>query len=695
MATLQRIRNAGPVIVIVIGLALVAFLLGDVNKLFSRSDRNVAEINGTPVSIQEYQVRFKNYEEGMKMLTGKSSLDEQNQKYVKDQVWDKIVKNYSLSDTYDKLGLDVCDLELAKIVSGENIQTGLDPLTRQIFTDPNTRQFNSQAAVNFFSNANQSEEGLQVAKFLENEMRDNRKYTKYVSLITKGLNVTTFEAKKLYKERVNVVDFEYTAKKYNSVPDSTISVTESDLKKYYDAHKNNYEQKESRDIAYVTLNVIPSEEDFQVAKKDIEYYKIEFGEVSVDTSINELIDYVNANSEIPFDEKHFSLEELGDTSLFYASSDTVFGPVLENGSYVLKRVFDRVSVPDTAGARHILIQVDGQVIKDINRAEEIADSLKNLIKNGADFAQLAKDNSADQGSAEKGGDLDKFTEGRMVRDFSDACFKGNVGDLVVVKSQYGVHLIEITYQSKPKTEKVRIAKIVNEVRPGNNTISGYFARARDLSINSENNPEKFDELAEKEHLTKKIATEITPETEIIAGVDNPDAVIRWIYKDETKKGSVSEPFQDGDIFIVAAVTEVRKEGTAPFEMVKDDVIAKVRKEKKGEMFAKEMQDITNFDKTAKNISFSSSRLNDDGIEYAVIATATQLEKDKISKPIIGENGVYVLKVISTTGVETVENKDVQNDKLNAERMLYFTISRQIFDALKDAAEVQDDRAKFF
>jgi len=695
MATLQRIRNAGPVIVIVIGLALVAFLLGDVNKLFSRSDRNVAEINGIPVSIQEYQVRFKNYEEGMKMLTGKSSLDEQNQKYVKDQVWDKIVKNYSLSDTYDNLGLDVCDLELAKIVKGENIQSGLDPLTRQIFTDPNTRQFNSQAAVNFFSNANQSEEGLQVAKFLENEMRDNRKYTKYVSLISKGLNVTTFEAKELYKERVNVVDFEYTAKKYNSVPDSTISVTESDLKEYYDAHKNNYEQKESRDIAYVTLNVIPSEEDFHVAKKDIEYYKVEFGEVSVDTSINELIDYVNANSEIPFDEKHFSLEELGDTSLFYASSDTVFGPVLENGSYVLKRVFDRVSVPDTAGARHILIQVDGQVIKDINRAEEIADSLKNLIKNGADFAQLAKDNSADQGSAEKGGDLDKFTEGRMVRDFSDACFKGNVGDLVIVKSQYGVHLIEITYQSKPKKEKVRIAKIVNEVRPGNNTISGYFARARDLSINSENNLEKFDELAEKEHLTKKIATEITPETEIIAGVDNPDAVIRWIYKDETKKGSVSEPFQDGDIFIVAAVTEVREEGTAPFEMVKEDVIAKVRKEKKGEMFAEEMQDITNFDKIAKNISFSSSRLNDDGIEYAVIATATQLEKDKISKPIIGENGVYVLKVTSKTGVETIEDKDVENDKMNAERRLYFTISRQIFDALKDAAEVQDDRAKFF
>ncbi len=695
MATLQKIRNAGPVIVIVIGLALVAFLLGDVNKLFSRSERNVGEVNGTAVSIQEYQTRYKNFEESMKMLTGKSSLDEQNQKFVKEQVWDKIVKNYSLSSVYDELGLDVSAMELAKIIQGENIQNGLDPITRQIFTDPNTGQFNSQAAVNFFNNANQSEDAIKIATFLENEMQENRRYTKFTSLITKGVNVTTLEAKALYKERVNLVDFDYTVKKYNSISDSTISVSDSEIKDYYDNHQNDFEQDESRDIAYVTLNVIPSEDDFNNAKKDIEYYKNEFAEISTDTSVNEIADYVNANSEVPFDEKHYSLEELGDTALFYASSDTVFGPDLENGSYVLKRVVDRVKVPDTVGARHILIQADGQVIKDNDRAREIADSLKTLIQNGADFAKLAEDNSADQGSAQKGGDLGKFTEGRMVRSFNDACFKGKVGDLVIVESQYGIHLIEITYQSKPKKEKVQVAKIVNKVRPGNQTLSSYFAKARDISVNSDNNLEKFDAQIEKEKLTKKIATDITPETQIIAGVENPDAVIRWVYKEETEEGSVSEPFQDGDMFIIAAVTAVREKGIAPLEQVKDDVIAKVRKEKKGEILAKEMQDVKTFDKTAKNISFSSSRLNNDGIEYAVIATATVIDKDKISKPVIGENGVYVLKVTSKTGPEKVEEKDVKNDKINAERRYYFTVSRQIFDALKDAADVKDDRSKFF
>ena len=695
MATLQRIRNAGPVIVIVIGLALVAFLLGDINKLFSRSDRNIGEVNGTPISIREYQTRYKNFEESMKMLTGKSSLDEKNQKFVKEQVWDKIIKNYSLASVYDELGLDVSAAELAKIIQGENIQNGLDPITRQIFTDPNTGQFNSQAAVNFFNNANQSEDGLKIATFLENEMQENRRYTKFTSLISKGINVTDLEAEALYKERVNLVDFDYTVKKYNSIPDSTISVSESEIKDYYDNHQNDFEQEESRDIAYVTINVLPSEEDFNNAKKDIEEYKYEFAEIPADTSINEIADYVTANSEVPFDEKHYSLEELGDTALFYAPSDTVFGPDLENGAYVLKRVVDRVKVPDTVGARHILIQADGQVIKDNDRAREIADSLKTLIKNGADFAKLAEDNSADQGSAKKGGDLGKFTEGRMVRAFNDACFKGNTGDLIIVESQYGIHLIEITYQSKPKKEKIRIAKIVNKVRPGNTTLSSYFAKARDLSLNSDNNLEKFDAEIEKAKLTKKIATDITPETQIIAGVENPDAIIRWVYRDETEKGSISEPFQDGDMFIVAAVTEVREKGIAPLEQVKDVVVAKVKKEKKGKMFAEEMQDVTSFDKTAKNISFSSARLNDDGIEYKVIATATVTDKDKITKPIIGENGVYVLKVTSKTGPDKIEEKDFLNDKLNAQRRYYFTISRQIFDALKDAADVKDDRNKYF
>lgn len=695
MATLQKIRNRGPLIAIVIGVALLAFLLGDVNQLFSgQGDMNVAIIDGTEVSIQEYQSRYTNYEEGLKLITGNTQVDTETQDYIKSQVWDKLIKNYSLTESYEDLGIDVSDMELAKIISGENIQNGIDPLTRQVFTDPQTGQFNPQYAVNFFTQANQTPEGMQVAAFLEQELKDNRKYTKYTNLISQGLNITSLEAEKLYFERVEMTDFDYSVKKYNSIPDSTINVSEKELKNFYDDHKEEYEQDASRDIAYIVFNVVPSETDKAVALEDLKYYEKEFAEINTDSTQEDIINYVNANSQTPFNFVHLNLEELGDTALFYADYDSVAGPVLENGSYVLKRIFDRRMMPDTVEARHILIRPDGQAITNMDRAKEIADSLKTLVENGADFAELAKNNSAD-GSAQNGGDLGKFTEGQMVREFSDACFNGKVGDLVIVESQFGVHLIEITDQSKERQEKVRLAVMSIIVRPGNNTISEYFAAARDFAVKSENNLEKFDELIEKEGFTKRIATDIAPETEVIAGIENPSAIINWVYNDETAVGSVSSPFQDGDFFYVVAVTSIREEGIAPFVQVEEDITARVIKKKKGEILAEEMKGINTFEKSAKNISFSSSRLNDDGIEYAVIATATESEKDMVVGPIIGENGVYVLKIISKTGIDNTDNLDFTNDRNNALRRLSFRITRQLFDAINEAADVEDNRHKFF
>jgi len=697
MATLQKIREKGPLIAIVIGIALLAFLLGDVNKIFSPgNNQDIAEINGTKVSLQEYQARYTNYEQGFKLLTGESSISTENAKYVKSQVWNKIVKNYALSDTYEELGIDVSGMELAKIISGENIQTGLDPLTKQVFSDK-TGQFNSQAAVNFFTNASETENGAQVAAFLEAEMKDNRKFTKYVSLIQKGINTTTFEAKSAYKERTKLVDFNYAVKKYSEVADSTINVSDVDLDAYYSKHQNEYEQKESRDIAYVTYNIVPSEEDKQATKKELEYYKNEFKELDVN-NIDEVVNYVNANSTKDFSFSHLSFDELKDSTLFFASSDTVFGPIYENGAYVMKRVFNRVTMADSVEVRHILIQPDGQVIKDMDRAKEVADSLLSLIKGGSDFAEIAKNNSIYKVTADKGGDLGMLNETALLNqlgnEFSDVCFASKKGELKIIETKYGIHIAEIMNFSKEEKEKVRLAIISQEVRPGNTTVNDYFTQARDFSAEVGNNIEKFDETVAKNGLTKRIANNIEPSTEVIAGIENPGSIINWLYKDDTEKASVSSAFQDGDMFIVAIVTEVREEGTAPLELVKEKVTAQVVKMKKGEQFSKEMASVTDLPKVAKNMSFSSSRLNNDGVEYSVISTAVNSEKDKVSKPIIGENGVYVLKVTSVTGGEITDDIDVTNDKNNAQRMNDFRITREMFEAVKEAADVEDNRHKF-
>jgi peptidyl-prolyl cis-trans isomerase D len=700
MATLQKIRNRGPVIAIVIGIALIAFLLGDVNKIFSSgNDQNIAEINGTKVSLQEYQLRYTNYEQGLKMLTGESSLTPENQKYVETQVWDKIVRNYALSDTYNELGIDVSGIELAKIISGDNIQNGLDPLTRQVFSDQNGN-FNAQSAVGFFTNAGSTEDGAKVANFLEEEMKDNRKFTKYSALISKGINVTRFEAKKLYVERTEIVDFDYAVKKYSEISDSAVSVSEKELEKYYDEHKDEYEQKHSRDIAYVTFNIIPSEEDKNLIKNDLETdYLKEFAEIKTDKSIDEIVNYVNANSHIKFSYPHLSFDELNDSALFYQNENIVAGPVYENGSYYIKRIIDRVNFFDSVEVAHILIRPDGQVIKDMDRAKVIADSIYNKIKSGADFAEAAKTNSAYNVSAQNKGELGMLNEAALVNqfgpEFSDECFKSNPGELKVIESPYGFNITKIIKTGGQKKERVRIAAIYQEVKPGNNTFSEYFAKARDFSNAADNNLAKFDKLVGENKYTKRLANTITQETEVIAGIDNASAVINWMFNDDTQKNSVSSVFQDGDeMFIVAILTEIREEGIAPLNQITDEIKAKVIIQKKGEILAAELKNESNLVKTAKNISFASSGLNDDGNELKVIATAVYSEKDKLSLPIIGENGVYILKVTSKTGVDNVENIDVSADKQNAERRIIFRISREAYNTIKEAADVVDNRFKF-
>ncbi|PID88296.1 MAG: hypothetical protein CSB06_00945 [Bacteroidia bacterium] len=697
MATLQRIRNAGPVVIIVLGIALLAFLLGDINKLFSSgNDDSIAEINGESISLREYQARYTNFENGFKTIFGENSVSGQNQKYIKNEVWNKMTTEYMLDETYKNLGIEVSGSELAKIISGNNMENSIDPLTRQIFTDPQTGKFNSQQAVSFFQNAEQTKEGRDIARFLERELIKNRQYAKYAALIQKGINVTDFEAKKKFLERTAVVDFDYAVKKYAEIPDNTIQVSEKDLNNYYKEHKKEYKQKASRDISYVVFKITPSEEDIKQAEKEVMFEKSDFAAVNVDTSQLNMEIWLRNNSQAPFDPKHLSREELNDSLLFNASTNEVFGPFYENEHFVLKRVIDRAVLPDTVEAEHILIQPNKD-IPDLARAEEIADSLKSLIENGADFAALAEEYSADKSSASQGGKLDKFTEGTMVTAFNDACFKGKPGDITVVKSPFGVHVIRIISQSTPKVMKVRVAVAKIPVSPGNETISKYYAQARDFSAQSKNNTEKFNELIEKNGYTKRLAREIAPENENIPGIENPSPVINWLYKDETKKEDVSMPFQDGNIFIVANVTEIREKGIATLEQIKEQIENLVIKKKKGEILEKEISTVTDLNKSAQNISFSSFTIKDEGVEPQVIAVATKLPKNEISKPIVGENGVYKIKVTSKTSISPNDDKniDFSGDKRNAENRLLFKISRGLQEALEQSVGVVDNRHKFF
>ncbi len=726
MATLEKIRKKGKLLAIVIGFALAAFILGDLfsNKTGGGSANSIAEIDGNSISVIDFQSRMNAHIAFTKFATSRSSIDDRITKAIRQEVWEMIVKENILDVEYEEIGLDVSDKEISGLVLEEGGYRNQLLRSIPIFINPQTREFSPQMVNEFFNTyMEQSPEAKQFGLYLESMIRKDRRYSKYISLISKGINVTTAEAGMLYKERVEVVDFDYVVKKYATTPDSTITIVDKDLREYYDKHKKEYKQKYTRDIAYVNFEIIPSSTDSNSILSEINDYKKEFSEFKIDTSIQEIENFVKANSESSFNGLHLKKGDLGseelDSIFFKGELGHVHGPYLDNGFYKLARVIEKIQLPDTVEARHILIYPDKQKIISLERAKEVADSILALIQGGADFAELAEKHSADSNTAKKGGKLDKFTEEGMqsIKKFSDACFYGKTGELKIVESQFGYHITEITYQSE-KFDKIKLAVLDKKVLPGKETIGKiYYESSQFAALN--NTLAKFEAGIENNpKLDKRIVTEISPEMEVIAGVDEPNQIISWTFKDEVEKGNISSKvFRSADNFIIAAVTEVREEGIAPLEQKIDEITIKVRKEKKGELFKKEFDAVSTNDLPkiaesvngeigdAKRISFSSSIIPGVGNANIAITVAVNSEKDEISKAIVGDNGVYVLKITSKTGVTEITDEISKNDKVQAENKLKQRVNfvnpytgqqiSEVYEVLKKSANIEDNRFKFF
>ncbi|NJM14960.1 MAG: hypothetical protein HC896_05885 [Bacteroidales bacterium] len=243
MATLQKIRNrAGLLISIVIGLALIAFILGDAlssnSSLFTGNQFEVAKIKGKSVHIKEFNQRVEELATIYKMNGNRSNLDDATMQSIRNQVWNEMVEETVLGEELKKLGLGVSADEVFDIIQGDDPH----PIVRQLFTDPNTGQLNKAALINFWKSLGEDETGerLVMARFIENSILKERKSTKYLNLVKKGLGVSNIEAEMEYFARSRKVDFHYVSKSFTSVPDSTIKITDADIKDYYNKHKYKY-----------------------------------------------------------------------------------------------------------------------------------------------------------------------------------------------------------------------------------------------------------------------------------------------------------------------------------------------------------------------------------------------------------------------------------------------------------------------
>jgi len=692
MAIIGKIREKSTLVLIIIGGAIMAFVLSDLFSSGATGPQrpiNLAEVNGEIINPQEFDLRLQKAFENYRQQTQEENIDERTKANIREQVWNDILSDILLGSQMEELGLTVTTKELFDMMQGQNPH----PQVRQAFSDPETGEFNPSVVVNFLQNLDSREpEVKQQWVDFEKALKRNQKFDKYYALTDKGLYYPAKLAEKAYLDNQTSISFQYAYIPFNSIPDSTISVSESEMEDYYDDHLSEFETEASTKITYAFFPVDPSAADRENAKQWAEKIYREF-----QTASNDSI-FVNANSDQRFDPVFYSRETAPstiDTSMFSKEVGYVEPPKLLNDIYYISKVKAKKLAPDSVKASHILINTQQQTVE---KAEKLADSLMALIAEGADLGALAVEFSDDQATAADSGNVGWFTEGKMVKPFNDSAFAAELGEVKKAQSQFGFHLIEVKERTEIK-EKIQVATVIREILPSKETYADVFNEANSFSIDV-NDVNSFNEQVEAKNVQKRTVV-LQENDNLIQGLSSSRGAVRWVR--EADQGAVSEAFDVGEGFAVILVEVVNEDGPAPFEQVKNRLEFLVRQNKKAEQLKEKMSGFSSLAEIAgsldlsienvEDVNFSSPAIPNIGLEPKLVGKAFTIEADQLSEPIQGNNGVFVIKVTEKISPEEVNIAQIRN-VFSSEKQ---TIIRNggVFNAIKEKADLTDNRSKFY
>jgi peptidyl-prolyl cis-trans isomerase D len=693
-------ERMGKILAFFIGFALLAFIIGEVVRSggsFFRDDRNLlGEVAGEKIAYDDFQKKVDQASQQFRQQSNQGNLSPQIISYVQESTWGRMIAQAVLQKEIDKLGLIVGQDEAGSMVNGSNPNQQIV----QAFGDPKTGQLDRSKLNTFLTNLNASkaDDPLrgQWHDFID-QMIQARVSEKYMALVTNGLYVNSLEAKDGYESKNKLVNFKYTSIDYSTIPDSKITIADGDYQDYYDEHKASYKNaQELRTFDFVNFNASPSQEDSLAIKKQAEKLAADFKATTNDS----LFVQINAETKTPFSYQHKGrLDPKTDSIMFSAANGFVYGPYLSNGSYKIAKLVDAHFEPDSVKARHILID-DSKVGPE--KATATADSLKKLIEGGKSFADLASFYSLDKGSAAKGGELGFFGRGAMVAPFENAAFSAKKGEYKIVTSQFGVHLIQVEDQKgSSKVAKIAIVDLPLKASGKTQTIA-YSNAQRFLGSLTKDN---FNEQVKKAGLVKKTATDISGTAASVTGIENARDIVRWAFA--AQQGDFGDKvYISGNQYIVPDLVQIKPKGTLSLDLVKKQIEPMVKNKLKGKILAAKFESALNgtssIDQVAdkvgakvnpiQNMVFANPVIPGASPEYALVGTIFGSHPNKLSKPVEGQQGVFVFIVDSF--VNPAPLTDVAREKQQIAQTLAQRAEQQVVDALKDKANVKDYRAKF-
>jgi peptidyl-prolyl cis-trans isomerase D len=698
MGLMTFLRNrAGYILVGAIGFAIVAFLVGDainVGKPFwAASQKVVGSVDGEEINIDEFTPKVDQNLAQFKQQYG-GSANPQMQAMAVDNAWQGEIANILLTKEYNRLGLTVSSDELFDLLQGKNPS----PLIVQYFGNPQTGELNRAEVVNSLKQAEKNPQLNQQWTLLQTEVEKQALQKKYSNLVRNSIYVTTLEANDEYLNRNKLASFKYVNLDYAAIADASVKLSESDYSDYYNENKKRFDSPaETRTFQYVSFSVSPTKEDSAAVKSQIDKLAADFKIAANDS----LFAVVNSDVKVPYSYiAKGKLDPAVDSVVFNLPAGSFYGPRFSGNSYKLVKVIDTRFSPDSVKASHILI--DPTKLGGADKAVKLADSLRTLVQNGANFADLAKKYSID-GSKDKGGELGTFSRGQMVPVFEEAAFNGKAGDLKVVTSQFGVHLIKIEKQIG-SSKVAKLAYIEKGLASSNKTKDAAYKKA--TAFLNEVNGGNFSELAQKKGYTVGVADKVTASQGFAPGLDNPRQLIRDAYAAD--KGDVlKDVYQMDNAYVVAHLVDVKPKGPLPLDAVKKDIEPMVRRAVKAKMLTEKMnaalQGAAKIDQVGQklgkpvlpveNIVFANPIIPGAAQENKLVGTVFGSQPGKLSKPVDGEQGVYAFVVDGFTNPAPLANTYKQK-----EGMMQIAAQRSLggaFQALQDKANIKDNRVKFY
>jgi peptidyl-prolyl cis-trans isomerase D len=603
-----------------------------------------------------------------------------------------------MSKEIGRLGLQVSKNELNDLITGKNP----DPQILQNFGDPQTGQLNRIQLNSFLENVKTQDASSPVSQqwssFLLN-IRENKLAQKYNNLIKNSLYVTSLEAREDYNQRNKLANFKYVNLEYSSVPDDQAKITDQDYKDYYEENKFRFKNpQETRTFEYIVFDANPSKADSADIKAMVDKTALEFRATTNDS----LFVSINSETKMPVSYvRKGQLDPALDSAVFAASNGAFIGPVFSNGQYKMVKVLDIKVGPDSVKASHILINpaTEGGV----DKAKAKADSIMNLILKGSSFAELAAKFGTDA-SKDKGGELGTFGRGAMIAAFEEAVFNGKPGELKVVTTQFGVHVIKINGQIG-SSRVAKIAMVDKSLASSSKTQQEAYSKATAF-ISTAKDAKSFDSEAQKSGFSKLIAENVVATQSAIPGLDNPREMIRWVFGAD-KKDVSEQVFEMGNKFAVAKVVDVFEKGNLPLDQVKKQIEPMVRNKVKGRLLLEKMKKAhtgsSSIEQLAQkagrpvvpvqNIVFANPVIPGIAQENKLVGEIFGSQPGKLSQPVEGESGIYVFVINGFSKPAPLTN--VFKQKVQIAQALLQRAPGEAFKVLREKADIKDNRIKFF